>query len=81
MKRSSFFLVLLLGACTTVGPDYKRPETGLPAQYEGKATNEAAQITANWWTLYGDAQLDQLVAAAQASNADLRFAVARVLEA
>ena len=29
----ALFLTLLLAGCMTVGPDYKRPETPLPAEY------------------------------------------------
>ncbi len=81
MRPAAALLVLLLPACTTVGPDYKRPQVELPAQYAQALSNESPQLAANWWMLYRDPQLDALVAAAQASNADLRFAVARVLEA
>src|SRR5947208_15410994 len=35
----------------------------------------------DWWRLYGDPDLDQLIASAQASNQTLRQAVARVDEA
>jgi multidrug efflux system outer membrane protein len=38
-------------------------------------------VPADWWTLYSDATLNDLVAAARKSNADLRLAAARVLEA
>jgi multidrug efflux system outer membrane protein len=38
-------------------------------------------VPADWWTLYSDATLNDLVAAARKSNADLRLAAARVQEA
>ena len=53
----------------------------LPAQYTEPSAGEAAAIAPDWWTLYQDATLDALVAAARKSNSDLRFAVARVQEA
>jgi len=79
MKKA--FLVLLLAGCTTVGPDYKRPELGLPEQFSGPASSDPATIPADWWTLYGDPTLNELVASAHANNADLRVAAAQVQEA
>jgi multidrug efflux system outer membrane protein len=73
-------LALLVAGCTTVGPDYRRPPVELPAQFPAGDAAEA-KLAANWWTLYRDATLDQLVAAAQKNNADVRLAAARVREA
>jgi multidrug efflux system outer membrane protein len=73
--------IVLLGACTTVGPDYQRPAVELPAQYTEPAPAEGAALAADWWRLYSDATLDDLVANAQKTNADLRLAAARVQEA
>lgn len=39
------------------------------------------ELARDWWTLYGDATLNELIASAHASNADLRIAAAQVLEA
>jgi multidrug efflux system outer membrane protein len=74
-------IALLLGACTTLGPDYKRPAVELPAQYPEAAPAEGPALAADWWRLYSDATLDELVASAQKTNADLRLAAARVQEA
>ncbi len=78
---------LLGAACTSVGPDYERPLLGLPAAYPdgaaaagGKQALESAAVTAEWWKVYGDARLDELVASALARNADIRVAVARIEE-
>ena len=82
MKRACCMAALLVaGGCTTVGPDYKRPEIPLPASFDGASGAAEAPLPADWWTLYHDAQLDELLAAAQANNSDLRLAAARVLEA
>lgn len=77
--------LFLIAGCA-VGPDYQRPEIALPATYPDSAAPAAgdaaaAAIAADWWTLYGDAELDRLVAATLANNADLRRAVAQVDEA
>ena len=74
---------LLLGACAAVGPDYERPATGLPGAYPDAPADlaAAAAVPAEWWKLYGDQRLDELVAGALARNADMRIAVARIEEA
>lgn len=72
---------LLLSACT-VGPDYQRPDLTLPANYDAdRAESVQAVVNAEWWKLFGDPVLDQLVAAALLHNTDLLMAVARVEEA
>jgi multidrug efflux system outer membrane protein len=73
-------LVLLLAGCTTVGPDYRRPEIALPDKYpSGEEAGSA--LPADWWQLFNDPTLNDLVASARASNADARLAAARVQEA
>ena len=79
MKRA--LLVLLVSGCTTVGPDYKRPEISLPAQFPAPTTPEQVAIQSDWWTLYSDPTLNDLLASARANNADLRVAAAQVQEA
>jgi multidrug efflux system outer membrane protein len=74
--------VLALAGCAAVGPDYLRPSQALPAVFPETGTAVAdAQLPANWWTLYGDTTLNELVAAALTKNADIRLAVARIEEA
>ncbi len=74
---------LLLAGCAAVGPDYERPAMSLPGAYADAPADLApgAAIPAEWWKLYGDARLDELVASALARNADMRIAVARIEEA
>jgi multidrug efflux system outer membrane protein len=65
-----------------VGPDYVRPAVEQPPHFKSQADSEAAPtIAKEWWRLYGDPELDQLIATASASNQPLRQAVARVDEA
>jgi multidrug efflux system outer membrane protein len=82
MRRLALLSLLPLAGCVTVGPDYERPEMPLPAGYPAPPADEAAPaVLPQWWTLYRDPLLDELVAAAQKNNADIRFAAARVVEA
>jgi len=81
MKHAWAPVAVFLSACTTAGPDYARPPIGLPAQFAANANQAAPDIAADWWKLYGDPDLEALVAATLAKNADLRLAAARVEEA
>src|SRR6185369_3584078 len=76
-------LAFLMSGCITVGPDYERPvATDLPKEYPVAAgAGEAAPVAEEWWKLYSDATLDELIAAARTNNADMRLAIARVSEA
>ena len=76
-----FVIALFASALTacTVGPDYKRPQVDLPAAWPVSGSN--ASVSARWWTLYADAQLNLLVEEALGHNTDLRLAAARVDEA
>ena len=78
MKRYAF--LALLAGCS-VGPEYQRPEVPLPPEYLSPAEKSEARIPADWWKLYRDPQLDELVASVRSRNADLRIAVAQVEEA
>ena len=71
-----------MGIGCMVGPNYKRPAVEQPLYFKSQAASgEAPLMEREWWRLYGDADLDQLIATAQASNQTLRQAVARVDEA
>lgn len=82
MRRALALIAAATLAGCAVGPDYSRPAIELPQGYPSAAPGETAQpaIAEKWWTLYGDAQLDELVVSALEKNPDIRFAVARVEE-
>jgi len=72
---------VLFGGCA-VGPNYERPDVERPPQFKSDAPGEPAPpMQADWWRLYGDADLDQLIAAAHSANQTLQQAVARVDQA
>jgi multidrug efflux system outer membrane protein len=81
--------LLVLSACTTVGPDYKVPETAKlnaptaqGAFIESKtAAVSQAPVPDGWWKLYDDPTLNGLVAEALAANTDLRVAAANLARA
>ncbi|MGB4912906.1 MAG: RND transporter, partial [Candidatus Dechloromonas phosphoritropha] len=81
--KIGLFSVLTVTVALTgcaVGPDYQRPEATLPATYSQAPTDESATAPVNpdWWTLFGDADLNALVQQALAANQDLQAAVARL---
>ena len=89
MKRETFpritamtSFTLLVSGCA-VGLDYQRPQVSLPARYAEpvESSDQATVTTLEWWKLFNDSQLDDLVARAFARNYDLQQAVARIEEA
>jgi outer membrane protein, multidrug efflux system len=75
-------VTLVAAGCTTVGPDYARPPVEQPARFKSETAGDTVpSIPSEWWRLYHDPELDQLVSTASASNQTLRQAVARVDEA
>ncbi|HEV7413386.1 MAG TPA: efflux transporter outer membrane subunit, partial [Casimicrobiaceae bacterium] len=83
-RRLVLALSLALAGCM-VGPDYQRPQTTLPTGYADAPAAEAnaaatPAIRADWWTLYDDRTLDELVTTALSDNLDVAVAVARIEE-
>ena len=64
-----------------VGPDYQRPDLDVPAQFLGTLAEGETLANVDWWQLFQDPQLNELVRVALEQNRDLRAAVARVEEA
>ncbi|HEX3913376.1 MAG TPA: efflux transporter outer membrane subunit [Steroidobacteraceae bacterium] len=78
---------LLLAGCA-LGPDYRRPALDVPGQYRdatpqaGPAAADTASVGDNgWWQIYGDPNLQTLLAAAVKNNNDVKIAVARIEQA
>lgn len=77
--------VLLLSACA-IGPDYQRPEVAEPAQYKAaegwrQASPSDALARGAWWELYGDTQLNGLVAQLNSANQSVAQAEAQYRQA
>ncbi len=78
-------LALSLGACT-LGPDYQRPELPVATEFkqaEGWKAAAPADVLerGEWWRLYGDAELDALVARLNVDNQNLAAAEAQFRQA
>lgn len=87
MKRCLFIVVVsVLTASCTLGPNYRRPAVGMPPAYRD-TTAAAAQpgsgslADVQWFDLFKDDTLVQLVRTALAQNFDLQIAAERVLQA
>lgn len=83
MTRQGALLALLLGGCTTVGPDYSRPAVPAPERFAeaGTRAGPSDPEIASWWQVFGDEQLAQLVQRALSRNLDVQIAAARIREA
>jgi len=77
--------VLVLEVGCMMGPKYKRPAVNVPQEYRTPEPQLATQASSlgneQWWQLYQDPVLTQLIHTAIAQNYDVRIAAARVLEA
>jgi multidrug efflux system outer membrane protein len=81
MRAIPLAFVVLLAGCN-MAPKYERPAIELPAAYLDTAAKPGElAVPLDWWTLYRDPLLDELVREGLAKNADVRAAVARVEEA
>lgn len=76
-------LAVLLTACTTVGPDFRAPETPAPADWSSWTSAESdlargagapGSPKSRWWEAFDDPILNSLQAKALAQNPDLRTA-------
>src|SRR6201984_1967067 len=88
MNRTALFgilAVLVLEAGCIMGPKYKRPAVNVPQEYRAPAPQQASQASSlgneQWWQVYQDPVLAQLIHTAISDNYDVRIAAARVLAA
>ena len=83
-------LCMLIATGCAVGPDFHKPETPVPAAYDGLgtvapartsiATPDQAKIV-EWWRNFEDEGLTSLVQRAIQSNLDVKLAQARIRQA
>lgn len=81
-RCAALVVAIVLAGCM-VGPDYQRPTTELPAAFPEADTvlPGADAVPSDWWRLFDDPVLDDVVASALAANVDIALAVARIEEA
>ncbi len=71
-----------LGACTTLGPDYRPPQTpDLPSSWVAEEAEGEAREVGAWWELFGDPVLSDLIARASRQNLSIEAAGLRIVQA
>jgi NodT family efflux transporter outer membrane factor (OMF) lipoprotein len=77
-------LSILLSACTTLGPEYERPESPLKSDWHSldneSTTSESVNVD-EWWEVFNDPVLSELIHEAYSQNLPLKIAGVRILEA
>ena len=71
-------LAALSVGCSTVGPEYSRPEVALPPAWRAPPVEAADIVNTAWWEAFGDPELSRLVGQAIDANKDLLIASYRV---
>ncbi|HYD65853.1 efflux transporter outer membrane subunit [Azospirillum sp.] len=71
---------LLLSACV-LNPVAEPPRAALPAAWDTPTAGAGQWPDATWWQGFGNAELNALIAEAEANNRDLAAAVARIEQA
>ncbi|MBK8091376.1 MAG: efflux transporter outer membrane subunit [Verrucomicrobiaceae bacterium] len=83
--RFVFFLLLAAfaqGQIVTVGPDFQPPANSVPTKYKSTIQWRAVRPLddlprGNWWRVFRDSQLNELLRQATADNQSLKAAIAR----
>ncbi len=80
----ALFVLLFVAGCTTVGPDFKTPEAPVAEEWTEVDPSILSNQPADhpeWWKVFNDPVLNQLIETAQSQNLTLRSAGLRVLQA
>lgn len=73
-------LLYVLSSCA-LGPDYQRPDLESPDSFRQPTLDGEAYADLDWWLIYDDPQLRELIELALTQNNELAAAVARIEEA
>ena len=71
--------LLLLGGCA-LGPDYERPELGIPENFVQPVEEGESFANMSWWELFQDPVLQDLIRVSLEENQDLGIAASRIEE-
>jgi NodT family efflux transporter outer membrane factor (OMF) lipoprotein len=83
-KLVCVILLTQMTACAVVGPEFIKPELELPPGWSETGVNglDSSPIKqSQWWRIFNDPVLDQLVEAAWVQNNSLEIAGLRIMEA
>jgi NodT family efflux transporter outer membrane factor (OMF) lipoprotein len=86
MRAAVFLALAALGGCT-VGPDFTPPKRDAPEAWSAPADRGGIQVVAqpfadaaNWWTVFNDPVLTDLIRQAMDQNLDVKTAELRIRE-
>ena len=77
--RYILLALLLLGGCA-LGPDYERPELGIPENFVQPVEEGESFANMSWWELFQDPVLQDLIRVSLEENQDLGIAASRIEE-
>lgn len=80
MKNLILAMVLLSLAGCAVGPNFQKPVVTTPGEYRFDVTGRDSAEVLEWWTLFNDPILDNLIHTALRDNRDVRMAALRIEE-
>ncbi len=86
-RKTIVLLIALIIAGCAVGPDFKKPETETPVNYQYSQTLQIDSLYADslinlqWWTLFEDPLLDTLVQIALRENKNILITASRMEQA
>jgi NodT family efflux transporter outer membrane factor (OMF) lipoprotein len=78
-----FGVLTALTGCQTLGPDFARPEMTIAKDWVSDESSVLAVESAEfreWWTVFNDPLLNELINSAYQQNLDLQIAAVRILE-
>ncbi|MGH7332607.1 MAG: hypothetical protein ACREKS_07635 [Candidatus Rokuibacteriota bacterium] len=85
MTHLALLLASLVLAGCLVGPDYRRPEYPVPGTFRSEDvipyTAAGSFGDLEWWQIFEDERLVDLIHTALVENYDVRIAVARIIDA
>ena len=80
---SAIGVLALLAGCSTIGKDFVAPADAPSAAYRhlDPARADAARLPTDWWTVFGDATLNDLEKRALSDNPSVKASAQRLLQA
>ena len=75
-------LSTVLSACAMVGPDYEAPPAAqLPEDWSPEETATESEAVSDWWRMFNDPVLDQLIESGAKENLSIEAAGLRIVQA
>lgn len=76
-RLSLLSITFVLAACAMVGPDYQRPATQLPSEWNTSQKGKLSDLN-QWWATFNDFALAAFLEASQGNNPSLAKATAAI---